>query len=147
MQPRRTLLMLLFAVLALGVAGIVGISVLAGTPEPTKMAIDTSGMPAVTAHPIPTGFAVRALYHKPKLILLARSGDTWRAFSDRSTHLGEPVQWCAQYDRFCDEISGAMWDAAGRPVAGPAPRGLDWYPVTVHGAVVIIDLSNPKFGD
>ncbi|HEY3368647.1 MAG TPA: hypothetical protein VGK74_26615 [Symbiobacteriaceae bacterium] len=138
----------ILAALLVGLACIIGISVLAVPLGPAQIAIDTSGLPDVSAHPIPPGIALRATiqWQKPTMVLLARDGDTWRAFSNRSTHLGEPVIWRADDNRFYDTVSSAMWDKAGRPVAGPAPRGLDWYPVTVAGDYVIVDLSQPKPG-
>lgn len=147
-RRQRTVWHWLLGVLLAGITGMVGTSVLAVQFPPAKIAIATKDLPDVSAHPIPPGTPVKAVItgRKPTMILLARDGETWRAFVNRSTHLGEPVIWREDYNRFYDVYSGAMWDKAGRPVAGPAPQGLDWYPVTVVGDYVIIDLSRPRVG-
>lgn len=134
-------------ILLVSVVAMVATSVLAiQVPTPT-LVINTKGLPDVSSHLIPPGTSVKAVaYQRPKAILLARQGDTWRAFSDRSTHRGFQVIWRDDYARFYDTVSSAMWDKAGTPVAGPAPRGLDWYPVTIDGGYVVVDLSQPQFG-
>jgi Rieske Fe-S protein len=145
MTRRRTGWLLLLGLLLATLAGTVATSVLAAPPGPTRMAVNTRGLPAVTMHQIPTPIcdAMPGTWNKPNMILLARDGSTWRAFSNRSTHRGEPVIWREDLGRFYDIYSAAMWDTAGRPVAGPAPRGLDTYQVTRDGDYVIIDLSKP----
>lgn len=122
-------------------------SVLAAPGPQTRLVISLQNLPAVSSHPVPAGWAVEAKIHKPSMILLARGDDgVWRAFANRSTHLGEPVIWSEKHDRFLDDISGAMWDREGMPVAGPAPRGLDSYPVTVEDDHLIIKLDMPRWG-
>jgi Rieske Fe-S protein len=148
MHSKRVRWSWLVFVLLLGLVGMVGASVLAVPAPAARLAIKTAGLPAVSAHPIPPGMSVQptSTGTRPAMVLLVRDGETWRAFADRSTHRGEPVVWREESSRFVDPYSGAMWDTAGRPVAGPAPRGLDWYPVTREGDYVIVDLIHPRPG-
>jgi hypothetical protein len=46
-------------------------------------------------------------------------------------HLSGLVWWCERSRGFEDPIDGDLFDARGRKVAGPAPRGLSRYDVTV----------------
>jgi Rieske Fe-S protein len=137
----------LLGLVFLAVVGMIGTSVLAIQTPPMKLAINTLGLPDVSAHRV-ASVAVKAPRggYRPTRIFLVRSHQGWWAFSNRSTHLGEPVEWREEYDRFVDVYSFAMWDKSGRPVAGPAPRGLDGYEVTMDGDYVIIDLSRPVLG-
>lgn len=147
MQTQRTAWHWLLVVLLLGAVGMITASVLGQPPPDARVALLLSGLPLVSTHPVPPGSAVRgSTWRTPTAIHLVSDGSHWRAFSNRSTHLGEPVVWRADYGRFWDIYSGAQWDKEGRPVAGPAPRGLDWYPVTVEGNYAIVDLSRPRAG-
>lgn len=49
------------------------------------------------------------------------------------------VGWCPSSGRFGSDASGSRYDARGRVVAGPAPRGLDRYRVTVTDGLVAVD--------
>ncbi|HWI62816.1 MAG TPA: Rieske (2Fe-2S) protein [Symbiobacteriaceae bacterium] len=136
------------AAILVAMLGIAAQSVLAfPMPDPT-LVISLKDLPVASEHRIPDGLRMRTWPGgRPTHVLVSLGEDgVWRAFPNRSTHLGEPVVWNEQHGRWLDYISGAMWDRDGRPVAGPAPRGLDWYPVSVEGDVLVVDLSRPQFG-
>ena len=66
------------------------------------------------------------------------------ALSQKSTHLGCTVPWREEFvfdgktGWFRDPCSGTTWDINGFKVFGPAPRGLDQYPVrSVNGNVEV----------
>lgn len=83
---------------------------------------------------------------RPTGLIVTREGDTFRAFSSRSTHRGCPVDLWETGDRLYDVCSHAFWNLRGEPIAGPAPRGLDWYPVTVRNGWVEVDLVQIRKG-
>ncbi len=60
------------------------------------------------------------------------------AFLARSTHLGEPVNWVSERRRFEDPMHGAKWSSLGEYLEGPAPRGLDRFPVLVENNQVFV---------
>lgn len=47
------------------------------------------------------------------------------------THLGCTVQWSPADQRFYCPCHGSVYDHEGRVVAGPAPRPLDWFEVSL----------------
>ena len=48
---------------------------------------------------------------------------------------------------FVDPCDGSLFDLAGNKLAGPAPRSMDRYPVTIDRQRVSVDLSKPIPGD
>ena len=64
----------------------------------------------------------------------------------RSTHLGEPVRYCASSGWFEDDRHGTMFDEMGRYELGPAPRGLDRLALHVIAGDVWIDPTNISIG-
>lgn len=64
----------------------------------------------------------------------------------KSTHLGEPVAYCATSMWFEDAAHGAKFDHFGRYALGPAPRGLDRFPTTVRDGLVLVDPSRTLLG-
>lgn len=61
------------------------------------------------------------------------------ALSQACTHLGCRVPWCSSSRWFECPCHGSRFDAAGEQRAGPAPRGMDRYGVTVRGNQVVVD--------
>jgi hypothetical protein len=59
------------------------------------------------------------------------------------------VVWQPETATFTDPCLGTVYDRTGLNVGGPAPRGLDAYPVKVSereyvGKLVTVDLTKPK---
>jgi Rieske Fe-S protein len=135
----------------IAVVGMITTSVLGAAGQPDgKIAVALAGLPDMTSVPLRPGVpALGARFsNRPTAILLARDGDgkTWYAFSNRSTHQGEPVLPYPAEGVFMDPYHGTVFDRTGRNIAGPAPRALDSYPVTVEGGYLIIDLAHPQLG-
>ena len=146
MHKRQVMWRWLLGLPLVAILSMAGASVLAYQAPAPKVAIDTRDLPDVSAHPAPSTAKALMPGKKPTRIFLVRTDQGWRAFANRSTHLGEPVEWRADYNRFLDIYSGAMWDKDGRPVAGPAPRGLDGYAVTLDGDFAVVDFGRPVVG-
>lgn len=137
---RHTLWRMLLLAGLVGLVGMAAVSVLAGPKPDRAMAVQTKGLPAISQHWIPD--EVKPSYSTlpgPSAVWLVRDGEGWLAFSNRSNHRGCLVNWSEEWQRLYDVCSHAMWDRSGLNVAGPAPRPLDTYPVTVreHGWVEI----------
>lgn len=59
-------------------------------------------------------------------------------FDPRCTHLGCPYRWDAERKQFLCPCHNAIFDVDGKPVSGPAPRGLDRYASKVVGERLMI---------
>ena len=68
------------------------------------------------------------------------------ALSQKCPHLGCHVPFCASSGRFECPCHGSIYDLAGEYIAGPAPRGMDRYDVTLEGQNVVVDTSVLKSG-
>jgi cytochrome b6-f complex iron-sulfur subunit len=63
------------------------------------------------------------------------------ALYQRCVHLGCRVPWCVQSQWFECPCHGSKYNRAGEYKDGPAPRGLDRFPVVVQGGTVKVDTS------
>jgi cytochrome b6-f complex iron-sulfur subunit len=61
------------------------------------------------------------------------------ALYQKCVHLGCRVPWCKPSQWFECPCHGSQYNRVGEKKGGPAPRGLDRFPVTVEGGVVIVD--------
>jgi cytochrome b6-f complex iron-sulfur subunit len=69
---------------------------------------------------------------------LQRTGRSVTARSLVCTHMGCTVAWQEATRRYACPCHAGLYDAAGRPLEGPPPRGLDPVPVTVSGGRVTL---------
>ncbi|HSF87628.1 MAG TPA: Rieske 2Fe-2S domain-containing protein [Acidimicrobiia bacterium] len=63
------------------------------------------------------------------------------AISETCSHLGCRVPWCASSGQFECPCHGSIFNRAGDFIAGPAPRGMDFYPTEVVDGLIVIDTS------
>jgi Rieske Fe-S protein len=69
------------------------------------------------------------------------------ALSEKCTHLGCRVPWCESSGEFECPCHGSKFNRAGEYRAGPAPRGLDRYPVeTGEDGLLYVDTSSKAEG-
>ena len=61
------------------------------------------------------------------------------ALSEKCTHLGCRVPFCAASGQFECPCHGSVFNRVGEFRAGPAPRGLDQYPVELENGLLVID--------
>lgn len=57
----------------------------------------------------------------------------------KCVHLGCTVPWNEDADQFICPCHGSVYNRHGERVAGPAPRPLDLFPMTVDGSNVIVN--------
>ena len=75
-----------------------------------------------------------------ELLALSTSGPL------REEQGSEGVRWCPSSGHFGSDDTGSRYDAAGRPLSGSTPRGLDRYRVVRDGGRVAIDFGSPTAG-
>ena len=69
------------------------------------------------------------------------------ALSEKCTHLGCRVPYCATSNQFECPCHGSNFNRAGEYRAGPAPRGMDRYPVEIdETGMIYIDTSEKVDG-
>lgn len=73
---------------------------------------------------------------------LVRIDGEIRALSEKCTHLGCRVPFCESSSQFECPCHGSAFNRAGEYRAGPAPRGMDQYPVEIgDDGLVYVDTS------
>lgn len=77
---------------------------------------------------------------------IVNANDYLFALSQKCPHLGCHVPYCESSGRFECPCHGSIYDLAGEYIAGPAPRGMDRYEVTLEGQSVVVDTSVLKTG-
>jgi len=61
------------------------------------------------------------------------------ALYQKCPHLGCRVPFCESSGRFECPCHGSIFNMKGEYVAGPAPRGMDMFPVRIEGEQVLVD--------
>jgi cytochrome b6-f complex iron-sulfur subunit len=88
-------------------------------------------VPAGRFYVVPSGAGVEALYQK-------------------CPHLGCRVPWCGSSQWFECPCHNSMYNRVGEKKLGPAPRGMDRFPVAYDGNVVVVDtgtlVAGPPIG-
>ena len=64
-----------------------------------------------------------------------------QALYQRCVHLGCKVPWCITSQWFECPCHGSKYNRAGEYKLGPAPRGLDRFPITIEGEAVTVDTT------
>ena len=66
-------------------------------------------------------------------LFVVRERNQFHVISAICTHLGCTVEWNAEGDQFDCPCHGSKFRADGERFAGPAPRSLPWYPLSLSG--------------
>jgi cytochrome b6-f complex iron-sulfur subunit len=69
-----------------------------------------------------------------------------RALYQKCPHLGCRVPFCQSSGRFECPCHGSVYNIIGEYVAGPAPRGMDRFPIAIRGERVVVDTSSVDEG-
>jgi cytochrome b6-f complex iron-sulfur subunit len=64
------------------------------------------------------------------------------ALYQKCPHLGCRVPWCLTSQWFECPCHGSQYNRAGQKKGGPAPRGMDMFPVTVTGGQISVDTGS-----
>ncbi len=68
------------------------------------------------------------------------------ALDQACTHLGCRVPWCRSSQWFECPCHGSRYNAVGEQQRGPAPRGLDRYPISVVDGQLVVDTRRRLLG-
>jgi Rieske Fe-S protein len=68
------------------------------------------------------------------------------ALSQQCPHLGCRVPFCDSSGRFECPCHGSVFDLAGEWITGPAPRGMDQYPMALVADNLVVDTSKKLAG-
>jgi cytochrome b6-f complex iron-sulfur subunit len=68
------------------------------------------------------------------------------ALYQKCVHLGCRVPWCATSQWFECGCHGSQYNRVGEKKGGPAPRGLDRFPVLIDGGQVVVDTGAVVLG-
>lgn len=81
-------------------------------------------------------------YESRKVFILREKGG-FRVASAVCTHLGCTNQWQKKEEHFFCPCHGAVFDRDGNVLAGPAPRPIDWFKVSLAlNGRLVVDASN-----
>jgi cytochrome b6-f complex iron-sulfur subunit len=87
-----------------------------------------------------TNFATdTSTYVAAERMYVVNANDYIFALSQKCPHLGCHVPYCESSGRFECPCHGSIYDLAGEHIAGPAPRGMDRYEVTLQDQKVVVD--------
>jgi nitrite reductase/ring-hydroxylating ferredoxin subunit len=64
-----------------------------------------------------------------------------RGLYQRCPHLGCRVPFCSSSDRFECPCHGSVYNLIGEYIAGPAPRGMDRFEISIQEDHVMVDTS------
>lgn len=135
----------LLPMLLLCLVGSLAVSLLVW-PKPDTVLVVAAPEAPVTQHSLPPRIRPETTTYKlPTAVFVVRRHDGWLALSNQATHPKAcDLAWQADSHRFIDPCLGTAYDVTGLNVAGPAPYGLDAYPVKVNEfGQLEIDLSHP----
>jgi cytochrome b6-f complex iron-sulfur subunit len=91
----------------------------------------------VAAYPPADVAHAKQVYKVPAEIAGMEAGIV--ALYQKCVHLGCRVPWCQSSQWFECPCHGSKYNAVGEKRGGPAPRGLDRWPVYITGETVVID--------
>lgn len=87
-----------------------------------------------------------ATYISQGRLFVAHTGTEIYALSQKCPHLGCRVPFCDSSGRFECPCHGSKYDLGGEWIEGPAPRGMDRFPLTVSGGNLMADTSKVIIG-
>jgi cytochrome b6-f complex iron-sulfur subunit len=101
----------------------------------------------VTHYPAAALAAARSTYSPPEVTMMEAG---YTALYQKCVHLGCRVPQCLTSQWFECQCHGSQYNRNGEKKGGPAPRGLDRFPLTVSGGNVSVDtgiiITGPSIG-
>lgn len=139
---RRAFIYGLAAMAGCGYAAAIGYPVYRYLASPVEKAATAAAVNEISlpkADELPKGSALVFKFGTAPALLIHHADDTWSAMSAVCTHLACTVQYEADQNRiYCACHSGVYDPKTGANVAGPPPRPLTLFKVTVHPGSVTV---------
>lgn len=126
------------------IAGIelAGLSLSFFSPAGKERKKQTSGLVTVgKVGDIPNGAVLPFRSGKFYLVRLGDGG--FLALSLKCSHLGCSVVWNKEENKFMCPCHSSQFDINGNVLSRPAPRALDYFPVTIQDGEVKVDTGRP----
>jgi cytochrome b6-f complex iron-sulfur subunit len=129
-------------------AGSAGTKVTVGTVEDVQKSIDDK-QPFYNAsaktyiQPFPKEDIQKAEQVYPSTIV-AGMAQGYVALYQKCPHLGCRVPWCQTSQWFECPCHGSKYNRVGEKRGGPAPRGMDRFPLEVSGNSIVVDTDSTK---
>jgi cytochrome b6-f complex iron-sulfur subunit len=79
-------------------------------------------------------------------IIFAGMEQGYVALYQKCVHLGCRVPWCESSQWFECPCHGSKYNRVGEKQGGPAPRGLDRFPLQISGGNIVVDTGNLQIG-
>ena len=87
--------------------------------------------------------------YKAETATFVREGRLWLvntqgkyfALSQKCPHLGCRVPYCESSGRFECPCHGSVYDLGGEWIHGPAPRGMDRFPLSLENGEIVVDTN------
>jgi Rieske Fe-S protein len=111
----------------------------AGAPTPGRAALPPKGAVARATFTREVADAYLPRAPQTTTVFVADLGDgRYEVLDARCTHLGCPLVWDQAAREFHCRCHGAVFDARGEVVSGPAPRALDRYATKMKDGVLYV---------
>ncbi len=129
-------------------AGSAGTKVTVGTVDDVQRSIDDkqpfyNASAKVYIQPYPKDDVANAETVYPSTIV-AGMAQGFVALYQKCPHLGCRVPWCQTSQWFECPCHGSKYNRVGEKRGGPAPRGMDRFPLEVSGGNIIVDTDSTK---
>lgn len=85
-----------------------------------------------------------ATYVSAGRLFVANTGTRLFALSQKCPHLGCRVPFCESSGRFECPCHGSIYDIGGEWIEGPAPRGMDRFPLTLDRTTGTLSVNTSK---
>jgi cytochrome b6-f complex iron-sulfur subunit len=139
-HSRRKFLMIVWAGLGfLGMAEFIGL--FAAFLQPRKPRVKEGDFGSIIAAGAVGDFSLNSVtaFRKGHFYLSRLESGGFLALSRKCTHLGCTVPWDSEKKRFECPCHASIFDIKGNVINPPAPRALDYYPVTIENSIVKVD--------
>jgi cytochrome b6-f complex iron-sulfur subunit len=129
-------------------AGSAGTKVTVGTVDDVQKSIDDkqpfyNASAKVYIQPYPKEDVPKAEQVYPSTIT-AGMAQGFVALYQKCPHLGCRVPWCQTSQWFECPCHGSKYNRVGEKRGGPAPRGMDRFPLEVNGNSIVVDTDSTK---
>ncbi len=107
--------------------------------------VNTGGFGGVVNAGKVTDFKPGTITHNQagRFYIICREDGSFLALWQKCTHLGCSVPWVATENQFHCPCHGSLYNQVGEVQGGPAPRPLDFFPVTIKDGQVYVDTGKP----